>query len=352
MTRDGYSFIGWSTSASTRQGSGSGPDGLYVAGDTYTVVADDSGNPDYTTHGTGSATLYAFWEQAIPAFWTITTMQQMTPEVCASVYTPNNTTSTSDTNMITKAKYLAGQYTATSDGTSPQVPETTLLDDRDADGTGTKRSYTVRKLADGNCWMTENLKYDLRSLYNNGKRGIGSWNNGTTFEMTNANLRSGVSYYKTSADYNYVITPDTTSQSVTRYNDQIGNTTGVEYYYTWSGATAGQGGTADSSDGTAINGSICPAGWRLPTYSGTYSYQTLYNSYNNATKWEQYPATFLRVGFFYSGSQRIASTGYYWSASVNSTNNAYDMLYDTSSVGLQHYGNKDVGLSVRCVANR
>ncbi|MBR2659276.1 InlB B-repeat-containing protein, partial [Candidatus Saccharibacteria bacterium] len=64
MTRDGYSFVGWSTSASTRQGSGSGPDGLYVAGDTYTVVADDSGNPDYTTHGTGSATLYAFWEEA------------------------------------------------------------------------------------------------------------------------------------------------------------------------------------------------------------------------------------------------------------------------------------------------
>ena len=64
MTRDGYSFVGWSTNASTRQGSGSGPDGLYVAGDTYAVVADDSGNPDYTTHGTGSATLYAFWEEA------------------------------------------------------------------------------------------------------------------------------------------------------------------------------------------------------------------------------------------------------------------------------------------------
>ena len=61
MARSGYQFVGWSTSASSRQGSGSGPDGLYVAGDTYTVIADDSGNPDYTIHGTGSGTLYAIW---------------------------------------------------------------------------------------------------------------------------------------------------------------------------------------------------------------------------------------------------------------------------------------------------
>ena len=352
IEREGYNLVGWSTSATERQGSGSGPDGLYVAGDTYTVVADDSGNPDYTTHGTGSATLYAVWEQAGPAFWTITTMQQMTPEVCASVYTPNNATSTSDTNMITKAKFLAGQYTATSDGTSPQVPETTLLDDRDADGTGTKRSYTVRKLADGNCWMTENLKYDLRGLYNNGKRGIGSKNDGSTFEMTDANLDTGVSgYYTTSDAYDYVITPDTTSANVTRYNAQIGNTTGTEYYYTWTGATAGQGSQSQTS-GT-IDGSICPAGWRLPTYSGTYSYQTLYSSYNNtAAKWEQYPATFLRVGYFSSGSHHDTSSGYYWSASVNSAIYAYYMYYYNGDVHLQDYYIKNLGFSVRCVANR
>ncbi|MBR2659252.1 hypothetical protein IKD60_00630, partial [Candidatus Saccharibacteria bacterium] len=251
----------------------------------------------------------------------------------------------------TKAKYLAGQYTATSDGTSAQVPETTLLDDRDADGTGTKKSYTVRKLADGNCWMTENLKYDLRGLYNNGKRGIGSKNDGTTFEMTDANLGTGVSgYYTTSATYNYVITPDTTSANVTRYNAQIGNTSGTEYYYTWTGATAGQGSQSQTS-GT-IDGSICPAGWRLPTYSGTYSYQTLYSSYSTAAKWEQYPATFLRVGYFNSGSQNDVSTGYYWSASVYTTYNAHAMYYYTGGVSQQYNNNKFRGFSVRCVASR
>ncbi|MBR2989642.1 hypothetical protein IKF40_01805, partial [Candidatus Saccharibacteria bacterium] len=225
---------------------------------------------------------------------------------------------------------------------------------RDADGTGTKRSYTVRKLADGNCWMTENLKYDLRGLYNNGKRGIGSKNDGSTFEMTDANLDTGVSgYYTTSDAYDYVITPDTTSANVTRYNAQIGNTTGTEYYYTWTGATAGQGSQSQSSSGTNIDGSICPAGWRLPTYSGTYSYQTLYSSYNNtAAKWEQYPATFLRVGYFSSGSHHDTSSGYYWSASVNSAIYAYYMYYYNGDVHLQDYYIKNLGFSVRCVANR
>ena len=430
IEREGYNLVGWSTSATERQGSGSGPDGLYVAGDTYTVVADDSGNPDYTTHGAGSATLYAVWALeytytlnyscgtgatncpttqttttintshtftipstapsldgynfinytdngagagntydpgdtitltsssttktltanfATPDFWNITTMQEMTWDVCQSVHYPNNTTST-NTNYLVTTKAAYDALNITSDNSSPYVPTRTLLDDRDADGTGTKRSYTVSRLADGNCWMTENLKYDLRGLYNNGKRGIGSWNNGTTFEMTDANLGSGVSYYTTSANFDYVITPDTTSANVTRYNAQIGDTSGAEYYYTWTGATAGQGFQSQTS-GT-IDGSICPAGWRLPTYSGTYSYQTLYNSYNSATKWEQYPATFLRVGYFDSGSQGDASYGDYWSASVYNANYAYSMYYYTSFVNPQYGNDKYLGFSVRCVANR
>ncbi|MBR2989764.1 InlB B-repeat-containing protein [Candidatus Saccharibacteria bacterium] len=350
-TRDGYDFVGWSTSATARQGSGSGPDGLYVAGDSFTVLSDDQSGSGTTTRFTGSATLYAIWEEHIEDFWSITTMQEMTWEICQSVHYPDATTATNTDNLVTdKATYKSKNIT--SDGTTPWVPTRTLIDDRDADGTGTKRSYTVSRLADGNCWMTENLKYDLRGLYNNGKRGIGSKNDGSTFEMTDANLGSGVSYYTTSADFNYVITPNTTSANVTRYNAQIGDTSGTEYYYTWSGATAGQGGTNDSSSGVAIDGSICPAGWRLPTYSGTYSYQTLYNSYNSVAKWEQYPATFLRVGYFNSGSQTYSSNGYYWSASVSNANFAYYMNYYTGDVYPREDLIKFLGFSVRCVASR
>ena len=62
-------------------------------------------------------------------------MQEMTPEICDASSTP--------------AAFLE-------DGSiNLDVPETHLTDARDG------RSYTVRKLADGNCWMTENLALNL-----------------------------------------------------------------------------------------------------------------------------------------------------------------------------------------------
>ena len=62
-TREGYQFIGWSRSATERQGTGSGPDGLYVAGDSFTVLSDDQTSSGTTTRFTGTATAYAFWAQ-------------------------------------------------------------------------------------------------------------------------------------------------------------------------------------------------------------------------------------------------------------------------------------------------
>ncbi len=62
-------------------------------------------------------------------------MQEMTPEICDASTTP--------------VAFLA-------DGSiNTKVPETQLIDARDGS------VYTVRKLADGNCWMTENLRLNL-----------------------------------------------------------------------------------------------------------------------------------------------------------------------------------------------
>lgn len=49
-------FKGWSTSSDSDAGSGSGTNGLYVGGDTFTIIADDS-DPTSTTK-----TLYARWQ--------------------------------------------------------------------------------------------------------------------------------------------------------------------------------------------------------------------------------------------------------------------------------------------------
>ncbi len=305
---------------------------------------------------------------ALPDFWTIATMQEMTPEVCASVYTPNNTVSMTDEYIIDKSRALAGDYTVTSDNSSPLVPEVTLLDDRDADGTGTKKSYKVRKLADGNCWMVDNLEYDLVGLYNNGKRGIGSKNDGSTFEMTDANLATGVGgYYTTTTNQaNYVLNSNTKSLTNITKNSYLGNTTSqAEYYYNWTAATAGQGSMSNTTEGVSIDGSICPAGWRLPTnYTDitnrniswgalTDTYLGITVSTDTATGYqtlEQYPINLYRAGAVYSGSQDYTTRGYYWSSTINNANRGYSMAYFTSSIWPQNYNLKSFGSQIRCVA--
>ncbi len=303
---------------------------------------------------------------ATPAFWNITTMQEMTPEVCASVYTPTNAVSMTDANIITLERYQNGDYdSVTSDNSSPLVPERTLIDDRDADGTGTKKSYKVRKLADGNCWMVDNLEYDLLALYNNGKRGIGSKNDGSTFEMTDANLASSVGYYTTTADaYDYVVNPNTKSISNATVNSYLGNATRPEYYYNWTAATAGQG--SRNNTGGAVDGSICPAGWRLPTNytdlaNQSISWSALTNAYLSIVDYastnigyqtlEQYPINLYRTGHVGSGGQGYTTYGYYWSSSANSNIYGYHLRYTTGEVRSQFNNPKYYGFSVRCVAN-
>ena len=82
-------------------------------------------------------------------FFTITKMQEMTPEICNAVTTP-----------VVGAQYedTTGAYA----GNPNFVPTRVLLDDRLSDGQ--RISYTVRKLADGKCWMTENLRLTNTTL--------------------------------------------------------------------------------------------------------------------------------------------------------------------------------------------
>ncbi len=326
--------------------------------------------PSYGKTYTGP-TLTITYEKSASDFWSISTMQEMTPEVCATVYTPTNAVSMTDANIITLERYNNGDYTVESDNSSPLVPERTLLDDRDADGTGTKKSYKVRKLADGNCWMVENLEYDLLALYNNGKRGIGSKNDGSTFEMTDANLATGVAGYydvTTRNAYNYVINQNTKPlTNITRYS-YLGDVTGqTEYYYNWTAATAGQGSTSDTTDGITIDGSICPAGWRLPTNyndatNQNISWSALTNAYLGITTRasiatgyqtpEQYPISLYRAGYVRAGSQNNVAGGSYWSSTVIGANYGYCLYYNASYVDPQGYSNKYDGFQLRCVATR
>ena len=229
------------------------------------------------------------------------------------------------------------------------VAQHTLYDYRGADGTGTAsnkvapdsanaKSYTVRKLADGNCWMTENLQIPLSA--------------GTTIEASSSTSATAYSFAPTSCG-----TDGACSMN--------GNTVASgAYYYSWYAATAETGTSADVNVDTSA--SICPIGWRLPanyTIDSTKSYGSLTNAYNltsggannsqnHVSELESSPLNFARSGLYGGGSLLYNGTdGYYWSSTAYSSSTyAYYFYYRTSYTYPQHNSYKYYGFNVRCVA--
>ena len=256
----------------------------------------------------------------------------------------------------------------------------TIKDSRD------EQSYNVAKLADGKCWMVENLNLagntalsaddtDVTSTYISGFTTQGNLTkSGDTIELPASSPAStSVSGYYTDDTMAYL----TNSGSTT-----CASNTPCYSYYSWIAATLGgkqaDGSTAQTSDGYNAAASICPKGWRLPTAttsnadptSGT-NYQTgdfyqmmvnyglasgnRYENPDNAPKFidNAGPDTtpdFLLTGVYGNGSFGDGgSRGYYTSATSNSSTNAYDGRFGNSYVNSANRSTRRSGLSVRCL---
>ena len=290
----------------------------------------------------------------------LTAMQAMTPELCAS---------------------WDDGYT------------TRMIDLRD------NKVYWVAKLADGNCWMTQNLELDLSTstpLTSELSDVTNSW---TPTSNTYTSAQSGDRDNTTAQSYNlgkYVWkTPDSVGncsgsgvydfsnskcqsywQDVSSWTPMTEyRTDGVTYdassqtydthylagnYYSWQAATAG---TAPSGSGTASS-SICPKGFELPTSGSSFnstpgSFYNLLNQYgltgsptsgnNNIIK---APLYFVRAGHVYGGStlNNAGSHGYYWSSVALSSSDVYELLFHPSAVRPSTNSNRYTGFPVRCVA--
>ena len=277
--------------------------------------------------------------QNLPEFFTITQMQQMTPAVCNSVVTPLASAGTTEATIDTTGEH-------SDDNT--YVAQSTLYDYRGIDGTGTASNpvsdknssnyveYTVRKLADGNCWMSENLKL---TLTNNQPVLVGTFS-GEETSWTPTGDGAG-------DDYNEAINANTKA-----------DVNGGNWYYPWYAATAGQGTNTASP---TISQSICPKGWKLPNggANAAPSFASLItttygiaSSSAGSTTLQSAPLSFYYAGVYYFGSLNDTSYGYYWSASPYTRYNhlAYNLTFSSSYVYLQDNYNKSYGFSVRCVA--
>lgn len=272
----------------------------------------------------------------------ITTMQEMTGEICAATTTPTNTTISTGADInatATGASYLTAIDTDGShQGDGNFVPQKELVDTRDG------KKYTIRKLADGNCWMVSNLEFDLvPTVSKNPSRGMNSTPT-SAFSTTGEDKLTGSQIVLTNkdTDLNSIRewTPEISAElystagtvwvtqrnagqgtntedaasattattwasggadglrsfsSATAYPDALYSVmltanptfgianTGEAWQrfgnlYNWTAATLGSG-TKVTTDGDNATDSICPKGWKLPYNTGDDSFSNLLGTY-------------------------------------------------------------------------
>lgn len=302
-TRDGYTFKAWcdgtvSDSGTTCAGT------EYSAGANYPITT--TVGPDVTIE------LYAVWTRNIVTIATATNMQD----------------------VFSKA-----------DGGCPDTLTTGqaygLKDSRD------DQTYYVARLADGNCWMLQNLK-------------LGKSTTSLALTTADSDVPSGgftLNGKLSDGKFTYSTVSGTDYQN---NSSQYYCTDAYGCYYNWYTATAGAGQTSVSSGDVGY--SICPKGWTLPTGGSNGQFNTLYTKYNSAsamlvnptsatenTNGASAPGFLLGGRYNSSGADDVGSYGYYWSRTAFSAQNAYSLVLNTSSVNPADHYNKYRGMAVRCV---
>ncbi|MBR3323292.1 hypothetical protein IKG16_00155 [Candidatus Saccharibacteria bacterium] len=255
------------------------------------------------------------FEYTSPTLANITTMQEMTSDICA----------------------------ATDTGT-----KVTLRDTRGGGNAGSQvANYGVVKAADGNCWMTDNL-----NIYN------------YTISAETSDFTSPANYtipagITATTDWNtndYATKKVEVSHGLGQYasqDQQYWN----EPYYNWTVAVAKE---TTAGVTTAPDTSICPKGWTLPTngdngvnkswakllhvYGIDTGAKLLANGTLGFTKYYGY------WGWNYASEYTQGSYGYFWSGTPSAETNAYFLYYYSGGVYPQNSNHKGVGFSIRCVA--
>ena len=338
FSRSGYGFAGWSDKYdyATNQNAH-----FYGPNEDFTTPSD------LTTKG---LSLYAVWVKSEGSLQDSTKVTSL----CGTNGTGGSLT------------------TAPTDGTANLSSVSALTDQRDSN------TYAIAKLADGKCWMIENLRLEntattgatntaLAQGYNSSFTGLANPESADFSNSTTAN-----SLYSTDGSTENTISGDYQGYRFPRYNNfntqqraentsnANENTYSYGNYYTWAAAIADTTHYTSGDHGTT---SICPTGWRLPQgntttsgfrkldadMGGTGAYQSTREASN---RWRKYPNNFLYSGNFYTSSaNNRGSYGDYWSSTARDSSSSYYLSLSSSHVypGTDNYV-KYGGRSIRCTA--
>jgi len=190
------------------------------------------------------------------------------------------------------------------------------------------KSYSVKKLADGNVWMTQNL-----DIFN-----------GQLLSSGDSNLPEGETYnvdYSTSKPEGFTWG----YSNEVHYHD---HTDDEQYgtYYNYHGATAGWGDIDAGNSGTAPK-DICPKGWRLPTDT---ELVTLSNSYSSPADFIT-DANLLLSGHIVNGE--LLGRGElddFWTSKSANASSATSVVLDGSSATPTESSKLVDGKIIRCIA--
>ena len=242
--------------------------------------------------------------------------------------------------------------------------QTQLIDARD------NKTYYVAKLADGECWMTQNLDHDIRTTFAYTPDNTDIPRNWTpdksTYATSTTTWDTSTNGYNIQQSYDPgdKIWDGTPSSSTSITINNMTQGTNQHYhlgnYYNWGAAVAMNNTSAYTTQYQDVNQSICPKGWMLPksgniTTAGSFQY--LVNQYNwasnsmtNPNMWAS-PLYFPLAGYWNGSSNAVAYRGYFWSSVVYSSSYAYNMDGNYSgTVYPAANRNRYNGFSVRCVA--
>ncbi len=366
-SREGYGFAGWSTDYNASSSS-------IVYGPNETITTSTtvgSGDADVSTNG---LILYPVW--------------------IASAGNIQNWTGCSTLNQATYNS-TTGKMNATLSSV------TALTDQRDGD------TYTVARLADGECWMIENLRLNAEdTLGDNNKALAQGYGDATVNNMgrfvgladsENANFAvddssptsatpanslyyAGVQEGIASMDIGQI---NYAGSRIPRYNNtntnrglpasyvQQGSGTyyqwhGYGNYYNWAAAMANTDYVVAYSAAEGAGTSICPAGWKLPygrntgngaTLGGFYYLNTLMSGTSDSGSsriWRSFPNNYTLPGSFSDSSVtgRRINGGYWTTTSDGGWFGAYYFTLSTSYTNFNQQGDgRFIGRSIRCLVD-
>ena len=223
--------------------------------------------------------------------------------------------------------------------------------------------YAVAKLADGNCWMIENLRLADADSNNNPITLNSANTNNPASAFTALSATSNewcTEYNETCINQNNLNTNNTISFTTNTTSLQKSDIYSYGNYYNWYAATAGTG-TYSQTSGDAT-GSICPSGWTLPSGGSDGQYSSLDSAMGGtgsgqgtavaSNRWRSYPANFLYSGSWWGSAPGARGLdGFYWSRTAYGRGSAVELGFNAETVNPDtSVSGKPYGYTVRCLS--